>query len=588
MNELRKTTQIVLPVKKQIEDPEAYDIYPSLDLGTGKVKCGYDALAERIKGNKTIIIDGYVGVLFDDFIAQMNISLAKVGIQPLWWRTDAVLKPENEISELIKPYLGGDDPIFGFKTSLSLSDFFNEDQFSKVNPDSSAAMNILIGVGASLFGWEGLTLFLDIPKNEIQFRSRAGSVTNLGASKPDAPKKMYKRFYFVDWVVLNRHKKSIVRDIDIFVDAQRESEITWAEGPDIRNGLDSMSKNGFRVRPWFEPGAWGGQWIKEHIPALPGDVSNYAWSFELISPENGLLFEGDSNLLELSFDFVMFNDGEAVVGKECYDEYADDFPIRMDYLDTFDGGNLSVQCHPLKEYIRKNFGETLTQEETYYILDAKEGSHVFIGFKEGVNPGEFRNALETSVSTATKLDVDKYINTEHSSKHELFLIPPGTLHSAGQNNLVLEISTTPYIFTFKMYDWLRMDLDGKPRPLNIQRAMDNINFGRQGSVIGKELISHPSLLEKKSDWELWEMPTHPKHSYRIQRFVIGSSVETSTEGKCHVLNLVEGQSARIETANGSVYDLHYGETFIVSASALSYRVLTTCGHPIMLVRAFMK
>lgn len=362
MNELRKTTQIVLPVKKQIEDPEAYDIYPSLDLGTGKVKCGYDALAERIKGNKTIIIDGYVGVLFDDFIAQMNISLAKVGIQPLWWRTDAVLKPENEISELIKPYLGGDDPIFGFETSLSLSDFFNEDQFSKVNPDSSAAMSILIGVGASLFGWEGLTLFLDIPKNEIQFRSRAGSVTNLGASKPDAPKKMYKRFYFVDWVVLNRHKKSIVRDIDIFVDAQRESEITWAEGPDIRNGLDSMSKNGFRVRPWFEPGAWGGQWIKEHIPALPGDVSNYAWSFELISPENGLLFEGDSNLLELSFDFVMFNDGEAVVGKECYDEYADDFPIRMDYLDTFDGGNLSVQCHPLKEYIRKNFGETLTQE----------------------------------------------------------------------------------------------------------------------------------------------------------------------------------------------------------------------------------
>ena len=588
MSEIRKTTQYLIPVEKKAPAAGEYDIYPVHDLGAGSVSSDYRELARRIAGCGTVIVDGYVGVRFDDFVSRLNEALAALGVKTLWWSVDSALKSPEEVDKLIEPYLGGDDPIFGFRAKLSLSDFFDAGKLAAIRPDDSAQLNIIYGTGAALAGWEGTLIYLDIPKNEIQFRSRAGSVRNLGAACPDAPKKMYKRFYFIDWVVLNRHKKALLPRIDIFVDAQRETEITWAEGNVIRAGLDRLARNGFRVRPWFEPGAWGGQRIKEFINELPHDVPNYAWSFELIVPENGIIFGGDGKMLELSFDSVMYEAGEDVVGKECYAAYGDEFPIRLDYLDNFDGGNLSIQCHPRKEYIQKNFGEVLTQEETYYILDTKPGAEVYLGFKEDIVPEEFEAALKKSHETATPLDVEKYINAEPSRKHGLYLIPPGTLHSSGRNNLVLEISTTPYIFTFKMYDWMALDLDGRPRPINIRRAMENLYFDRKGSRIAEEFVSHPYMMEKGDGWELWHVPTHKNHSYDVHRYVVDTEVEVKTEGKCHALNLVEGSSATVITEGGMTFHLTYAESLVISAAAGSYRIINDSGKQIMMVKAFMK
>ncbi len=586
MMHLRKTTQLTLPVEK----PEAhgYDIYPVHELSDGSIFSDYTTLAQRIANAGTVVIDGYTGVRFDIFQQKLDEALRQLNLCPVWKKVEEALKSETEIATQIEPYLGGDDPIFGFRTPLTLSAFFEEEKLKSLQPDKTASLNILIGTGAALAGWDGLLIYIDIPKNEIQFRARAGSITNLGAGQPAAPKKMYKRFYFVDWVVLNRHKKQLLPQIDILVDGQRESEITWVGGQALRKGLSEMARNGFRVRPWFEPGVWGGQWIRSHIEALPHDVPNYAWSFELIVPENGLIFSSEGRMAEVSFDLLMYQAGDQVVGAACYDSYGDEFPIRMDYLDNFDGGNLSIQCHPQREYIRRNFGEVLTQEETYYILDAAPEAKVYLGFKENIVPEEFQQALETSFHKGTKLDVDRYVNSEVSAKHQLFLIPPGTLHSSGKNNLVLEISTTPYIFTFKMYDWLALDLDGKPRPLNIRRAMENLHFERKGDVVEKELVCHPTLLQSGEDWELWHLPTHRDHSYDVHRYKLNTTVDVETEGKCHVLNLVEGEQAEVTTKNGITYRLHYAETLVISAAAEAYQIRNTSGREIMVVKAFMK
>lgn len=582
----RKTTQLLAPAVHTPTPAGQYDIYPGFSIGPGKIASGYAALAERLVGQRHVIIEGYSGVFWDVLQTNLNAALQAQGVQVAWVDVGQALKPVETLEAMIAPFLGGDDPIFGTRFTGTLADFFDLEKLARLRPDPAAPLTILYGPGAALAGWEGLLVYVDTPKNEIQFRSRAWCLTNLGTGAPVDPKLMYKRFYFVDWVVLNQHKATLLPHIDIIVDEQRPDEPVIMSGADLRDGLSQMSRNFFRVRPWFEPGPWGGQWLKAKIPQLPQDAPNYAWSFELIVPENGLAFECDGRLLEVSFDFLMFHDPKAILG-ESAERFGYEFPIRFDFLDTFEGGNLSLQCHPRPDYIRRHFGENFTQDETYYILDCKPGAQVYLGFQEDIDPAAFRAALERSFAEGIELEVERFVNIEPAHKHDLFLIPSGAIHCSGSNNMVLEISATPYIFTFKMYDWLRLDLEGKPRPLNIERAFANLDFERKGARVREELVSKPYLLESGEGWQLIHLPTHPEHFYDVHRFEFDQTVEANTDGSPHLMSLVEGQSIILETAERR-QRFNYAETFVVPAATGRYRLINEGEQPVKVIRAFMK
>src|SRR5262249_5309215 len=271
-------------------------------------------------------------------------SLGALGFRAEWIDVRQALLPRNEINRLIEPFLGGDDPLFGTRNTGELRSFFAPEHLRDLGRRFlSTERAILYGTGAALAATEGCLVYVDVPKNEIQFRSRAGSITNLGAWEPEGAKQMYKRFYFVDWPPLRTHQAALLPRLDLIVDSQRPDEPALMSGETLRRGLAKMARSWFRVRPWFEPGPWGGQWMKEHFPGLSPESPNLAWSFELISPENGLAIESGGRLLEVSFDFLMIQERQAVLGPFA-ERFGVEFPIRFDYLDTFGGGNLSLQC----------------------------------------------------------------------------------------------------------------------------------------------------------------------------------------------------------------------------------------------------
>lgn len=583
----RNSAQHLLPARAAPAAPGQYDIYPAFQLAPGDIATGYGPIARALAGARQATLDGYVGVFWDDMRAGVDAELARMGLRAAWLPAEQALLPAAAIERLVAPFLGGDDPLFGTRFTGDLASFFDAERLAALAPDPAADLSIVYGCGAALAGWDGPLIYADLPKNELQFRARAGSVANLGCAAPGDHKRMYKRFYFVDWPALNRHKASLVARVGLLVDAQRPAEPASLSGEGFRAALGQMSRSLFRVRPWFEPGPWGGQWIKRHIAGLAQDVPNYAWSFELIVPENGLLFASDGNMLEASFDWLMFHDHRAVLGAAA-GRFGYDFPIRFDFLDTVGGGNLSLQCHPRPEYALREFGEPFTQDETYYILDCEPGARVFLGFQEDIDSPAFRAALERSYAEASPVEVERFVQSHPAARGDLFLIPSGTIHCSGAGSLVLEISATPYIFTFKMYDWLRLDLDGRPRPLNIARAFENLAFERRGARVRDELIARPATLAEGPGWRVVHLPTHPAQFYDVHRLEFEQAIEVATEDACHVLSLVEGSAILVETAGGARGRFSHAETFVVSAAAGSYRIRNLGGGVAKVVKAFVK
>ena len=368
----RSSSETILPqnINNRIKSNSGYDIYPFHALGSGKINNGYEFVSWIIE-QKNVLIDGYIGVFWELIQQDLDLELKKRNVTVKWAHVADKMKGSTEIQKMVQPFLGEPKSVWGKRTTLEITDFFHVDQFPSLQPDLQYDVNIAIGIGAALLDWKAPIIYLELPKSEIQYRFRANSVTNFGSNKIENQKDTYKRSYFVDWVVLNAHKKQILNSITIVADAQWKDSVNWIFNADLQKGIKEMGHSVFRVRPWFEPGAWGGHWMQERIEGLNKKEVNYAWSFELIVPENGIVFESDGNLLEVSFDLLMFSQFKSILGKHA-DFFGKEFPIRFDFLDTWDGGNLSIQCHPHLTYIRKQFGEHITQDETYYILIVRQ------------------------------------------------------------------------------------------------------------------------------------------------------------------------------------------------------------------------
>ena len=263
-----------------------------------------------------------------------------------------------------------------------------------------------------------------------------------------------------------------------------------------------------------------------------------------------------------------------LLGIKVWEAFGAEFPIRFDFLDTMDGGNLSLQVHPLKEYIREKFGMDYTQDESYYFIDAQKDSVVYLGLKEGIVPEQMISDLEAAEEKSKGFDTDKYIEKWPIRKHDHVLIPAGTVHCSGANSMVLEISATPYIFTFKLWDWGRIGMDGKPRPISLKHGLHSIQWNRTTQWTKNNILNQVQQIAEGDGWIEERTGLHEGSFIETRRHWFTGKVHHNTNGVVNILNLVEGREAIVESDDGTFkpFIVHYAETFIVPAAVGAYTI----------------
>ncbi len=144
-------------------------------------------------------------------------------------------------------------------------------------------------------------------------------------------------------------------------------------------------------------------------------------------------------------------------------------------------------------------------------------------------------------------DADKYVNRFPAQKHDQFLIPAGTIHCSGSGCMVLEISATPYIFTMKLWDWGRLEFDGRPRPLHIDHGEKVIQWDRRTEWVKENLVDQARMLEENADYTVERTGLHALEFIETRRYTVRTECLLSTDNNLNVLNLVEGDEAVVES-----------------------------------------
>jgi mannose-6-phosphate isomerase class I len=300
----------------------------------------------------------------------------------------------------------------------------------------------------------------------------------------------------------------------------------------------------------------------------------------------------DGALLETPAINLVFRHPKELLGERSRARFGDEFPIRFDLLDTMGGGNLSLQAHPTAERIKEDFGMPYTQDESYYILDAGEGASVYLGLKEGVGKETLAKALSEAQITG-EFDADKHVNKFPAKRHDHFSIPAGTIHCSGADAMVLEISATPYIFTFKLWDWGRLGLDGKPRPIHLGHGLKSLQFDRDTLWTRANLVGRVEKTGAGDGWIEERTGLHELEPIETRRRWFTKRTLHDTEGGVNVLNLVEGDEAVVESPCGQFdpFVVHYAETFVVPASVGQYTISPageSVGKKLATIKAFVR
>ena len=241
-----------------------------------------------------------------------------------------------------------------------------------------------------------------------------------------------------------------------------------------------------RFRPRLKPRIWGGSTlIAKKGKGLRVDRSRqYGESWDLSGLRgdlsvvtNGML---KGNNIEELIEVYMGD----LVGEKNFERFGIEFPLLIKMLDAQD--TLSIQVHPNDELAAERH-DSFGKSEMWYITNCEEGAAIHIGFKRPVSREEFIDAVITN-------RLPELLNRYEVKRGDVYYIPAGTIHTIGKGIELIEIQQTSDI-TYRVYDWDRVDSDGRSRELHTALAIDAIDFENDDEYVHTKSAEPNSIVE---------------------------------------------------------------------------------------------
>ena len=571
-------------------------------------------LADRAaKEGVVVALDGYTTAnwtVFVNLIAR-ECCLLGLGFEAIDANA-ATLKSGKEIDAIIDPLLIWDtkiDPtlLYGkvYKGGYQgLMDEARTEAFKKAVPASRQAgkISVVYGYGSlipELRELYDVKVFFDLTPMKSMLRIRRGEYSNLGKERPGIINRTIRRCYYCDFecAVRNRHELWENNVPDWYVldnDPQNLQLMPFGTFSDI---CAQLVKYPFRAKPCYLEGVWGGSYMKK-LRKLPEEMRNAAWVFDFIPMEVSVVVEAGDEKLDINYCSFVHKEGVNLMGEDCVKKFEGYFPIRFNWDDSYHStGNMSIQCHSGGEYNVKNYNEFGRQDESYYVVVTGHDAKTFIGFRDDADIPQFFRDIEAADTEHKPCDYMKYVSYEESKPGLQVMLPAGTIHSSGRNQVILEIgSLTIGSYTYKMYDYLRLDFDGKQRPIHTRLGEENVRQDRRYSVIHdpespEYIVQKPRLSASGEGWEEYILGENPQVYFSLRRLEFEKKCEQDTGGKLfHVLTLVDGDAVRVRSVRHPerYFDLQFMDIVCVPADMGRYVIENLGREPVMVHKTCLR
>lgn len=309
----------------------------------------------------------------------------------------------------------------------------------------------------------------------------------------------------------------------------------------------------------FKDKIWGGEKIRTQLKKDFGTLPNCGETWEISAVTGNVSVVSNGNLAGTNLAQLIKDHKSELIGDKVYGRFGEEFPLLIKFIDA--NADLSIQVHPNDELAKarhNSFGKT----EMWYVLQADEGSTLISGFNQQVDEKTYLSKLDSG-------SIKDILNEENVNTGDVFFLPAGRVHTIGKGLMIAEIQQTSDI-TYRIYDFDRVDGNGKKRELHTSEALAAIDYNVYPHY-KTHYEKNPDAINSVVSCEYFttnfiELSTALKRSYQeIDSFKI--------------LICVEG-ALTLDTETGTL-DVALGECVLIPANIKEIELMTKSGAKIL-------